>query len=94
MILEARDVRKLYGAYVALDGVSLSIREGEFVSVIGPNGAGKSTLINILTGMLRPSAGSVRFKGRDIGGIGTVAAPGRRGLAPRPGRPAPGLAGR
>ena len=73
MILEARDVRKLYGAYLALDGVSLSIREGEFVSIIGPNGAGKSTLINVLTGMLAPSAGSVRFKGKDIGGIGMVA---------------------
>jgi branched-chain amino acid transport system ATP-binding protein len=72
MILEARDVRRLYGAYVALDGVSLSVREGEFVSIIGPNGAGKSTLINVLTGVLQPSAGSVRFKGKDIGGIGTV----------------------
>ena len=73
MILEARDIRKLYGAYVALDGVSLSIREGEFVSIIGPNGAGKSTLINVLTGVLQPSGGTVRFKGKDIGGIGTVA---------------------
>ena len=72
MILEAHDVRKLYGAYVALDGVSLSIREGEFVSIIGPNGAGKSTLINVLTGVLPPSGGTVRFKGRDIAGIGTV----------------------
>ena len=73
MILEARDVRRLYGAFVALDGVSLSVREGEFVSIIGPNGAGKSTLINVLTGVLQPSAGSVRFKGTDIAGIGTVA---------------------
>jgi len=73
VILEALDIRKLYGAYVALDGVSLSVREGEFVSIIGPNGAGKSTLINVLTGVLRPSGGTVRFKGQDIGGIGTVA---------------------
>ena len=73
MILEAREVRKLFGAYVALDGVSLSIREGEFVSIIGPNGAGKSTLLNVLTGVLPPSAGRVSFKGRDIAGIGTVA---------------------
>ena len=73
MILEAQDVRKLYGAYVALDGVSLAIREGEFVSVIGPNGAGKSTLINVLTGLLAPSSGRVRFKGRDIGGAGPAA---------------------
>jgi len=73
MILEARNVRRLYGAFVALDGVSLSVREGEFVSIIGPNGAGKSTLINVLTGVLAPSGGSVRFKDRDIGGIGAVA---------------------
>ena len=73
MILEAHDLRKRYGAYVALDGVSLTVREGEFVSIIGPNGAGKSTLINLLTGVLAPSDGRVRFKGRDIGGIGPVA---------------------
>jgi len=73
VILEAQDVGKLYGAHVALDGVSLSIREGEFVSIIGPNGAGKSTLINVLTGGLAPSRGIVRFKGRDIAGIGPVA---------------------
>jgi branched-chain amino acid transport system ATP-binding protein len=80
MILEARDLRQRYGAYVALDGVSLSIRENEFVSIIGPNGAGKSTLINVLTGALPPTEGRVRFKGRDIGGIGPVALA-RLGLA-------------
>ena len=73
MILEAHDLRQRYGAYVALDGISLGIREGEFVSIIGPNGAGKSTLINVLTGALPPTEGRVRFKGRDIGGIGPVA---------------------
>ena len=73
MILEAHDLRKRYGAFVALDGISLTVREGEFVSIIGPNGAGKSTLINLLTGVLAPSEGHVRFKGRDIGGIGPVA---------------------
>ncbi len=73
MILEAQNVRKFYGAFCALDGVSLGVKDGEFVSIIGPNGAGKSTLINVLTGMLRPTAGTVRFKDRDIGGIGPVA---------------------
>ncbi len=73
MILQAEGVRKLYGEFCALDGVSLSIEPGEFVSIIGPNGAGKSTLINVLTGVLRPSAGTVRFKDRDIRGIGPVA---------------------
>ena len=60
MMLEARDVRKLYGSFCALDGVSLAVDDGEFVSVIGPNGAGKSTLINVLTGVTAPSAGIVR----------------------------------
>jgi branched-chain amino acid transport system ATP-binding protein len=70
MILEARDVRQLYGDFCALDGVSLAVEPGQLVSIIGPNGAGKSTLINVLTGILRPSAGAVRFKGRDIRGLG------------------------
>jgi branched-chain amino acid transport system ATP-binding protein len=79
-ILEARDVRKLYGDFCALDGVSLAVGAGEFVSIIGPNGAGKSTLINLLTGVLRPTAGAVRFKDRDVAGIGPVALT-RLGLA-------------
>ena len=73
MILEARDIHKFYGEFCALNGVSLAIGEGEFVSIIGPNGAGKSTLLNVLTGTTRPSAGSVRFKGREIVGLGPVA---------------------
>jgi branched-chain amino acid transport system ATP-binding protein len=65
-ILQAVDVQKLYGAFCALDGVSLVIGEGEHVSIIGPNGAGKTTLVNLLTGLLPPSAGTVTFKGHDI----------------------------
>jgi branched-chain amino acid transport system ATP-binding protein len=72
MILEARDVAKRYGEFPALRGVSLSVGEGEFVSIIGPNGAGKSTLVNVLTGVLAPSAGRVTFKGRDVAGLGPV----------------------
>ena len=72
-ILEARGLTQDYGAFRALDGVSLVLGEGECVSVIGPNGAGKSTLINVLTGVLRPTAGSVRFKGVDVSGAGPVA---------------------
>jgi branched-chain amino acid transport system ATP-binding protein len=72
VILEATGLTKLYGEFCALDGVSLGVAAGEFVSIVGPNGAGKSTLINILTGVTRPSAGNVRFKGRDVGGGGPV----------------------
>ena len=72
MILRAEGLRKLYGEYCALDGVTLSVDDGEFVSIIGPNGAGKSTLINVLTGTLAPTAGRVHFKDRDVTGIGSV----------------------
>jgi branched-chain amino acid transport system ATP-binding protein len=71
-LLEARDVVKRYGDVQALNGVTLAVREGEFVSIIGPNGAGKTTLVNVLTGLLRPSSGSVAFKGRDVAGVGPV----------------------
>ena len=71
-LLEAREVVKRYGDVQALSGVSLTVREGEFVSIIGPNGAGKTTLVNVLTGLLRPTSGSVAFKGRDVAGMGPV----------------------
>jgi branched-chain amino acid transport system ATP-binding protein len=71
-LLEARGLTKFYGPFCALDGVSLAIRRGEFVSIIGPNGAGKSTLINLLTGVSKPTAGTVRFKDRDVTGFGPV----------------------
>ena len=73
MILEARDVTVFYGDFCALAGVSLAVRDGEFLSIIGPNGAGKSTLINVLTGVLHPTSGDVRFNDRDVRGIGPVA---------------------
>ena len=71
-LLRAVDVRKLYGDFVALDGVSLEIQAGEFVSIIGPNGAGKTTLVNVLTGLLPPTEGQVFFKEHDIRGSGPV----------------------
>jgi len=70
VILESVGLTKLYGEFCALDEVSLGVDAGEFVSIVGPNGAGKSTLINILTGLIRPSTGTVRFKGRDVAGAG------------------------
>ncbi len=79
-ILETVGVGKTYGDFVALDGVSLSIAEGELVSIVGPNGAGKTTLVNVLTGLLKPTAGLVRFRGEDIAGIGPVMLA-RRGMA-------------
>ena len=71
-LLEAADVRKFYGDTCALDGVSLRVDAGEFVSIIGPNGAGKTTLVNVLTGLAPPSSGRVSFKGVDVVGATPV----------------------
>ena len=71
-LIETVGVSKSYGDFVALDNVSLAISEGELVSIVGPNGAGKTTLVNVLTGLLKPTAGVVRFQGKDIAGIGPV----------------------
>jgi branched-chain amino acid transport system ATP-binding protein len=79
-LLETVDVRMAYGEFVALDGVTLSIAEGELASIVGPNGAGKTTLVNVLTGLLPPTSGLVRFKGRDIAGVGPVTLA-QRGMA-------------
>ena len=79
-LIETTGVRKTYGDFVALDDVSISVAEGELVSIVGPNGAGKTTLVNLLTGLLKPTAGVVRFKGEDIAGIGPVMLA-KRGMA-------------
>jgi branched-chain amino acid transport system ATP-binding protein len=71
-LLQACDVVKRYGDVEALQGVTLTVREGEFVSIIGPNGAGKTTLVNVLTGLLRPTSGRVTFRGHDVAGVGPV----------------------
>ena len=66
VILEARNLRKQFGALVAVDDVSLQVRRNSLHAIIGPNGAGKTTLFNLLSGNLKPTAGQVIFKGRDI----------------------------
>ncbi|MFL9947984.1 ABC transporter ATP-binding protein [Paraburkholderia agricolaris] len=68
-LLDVRGVTRRFGGLTAVNGVDLSISEGELISVIGPNGAGKSTLFNLITGLDTPDAGSVRFDGRDITGV-------------------------
>ena len=72
IILSARSVSKAYGSYQALKDVSLEIKGTEFLSVVGPNGAGKTTLVNVLTGLVAPTSGTVRFMGQNIAGIGPV----------------------
>jgi ABC-type branched-subunit amino acid transport system ATPase component len=65
-MIEIRELRRVFGGVVALDGVSLKIPEGERRAVIGPNGAGKTTLVNILAGEIAPTGGAVRLAGRDV----------------------------
>ena len=59
-------IRKNFGALQALKGIDLTIEQGEFFALLGPNGAGKSTLINILAGLISPSAGSISVMGFDV----------------------------
>jgi branched-chain amino acid transport system ATP-binding protein len=80
VLIETVGIGKAYGDFVALRDVSLSIAEGELVSIVGPNGAGKTTFVNVITGLLKPTAGVVRFKGNDIAGIGPVMLA-KRGMA-------------
>ena len=73
VLLETRNVSKSYGVFRALEQVTMAVHEGELVSVVGPNGAGKTTLVNLLTGLLDPTAGEVFFMGKNIAGLGPVA---------------------
>jgi branched-chain amino acid transport system ATP-binding protein len=66
VILGLDNLTKSFGSLKAVDGVNLAVAPGEALGIIGPNGAGKSTLFNLVTGLLRPDAGSISFDGRDI----------------------------
>jgi branched-chain amino acid transport system ATP-binding protein len=65
-VLELENIRAGYGGLTALDGVSIEIAAGDFVSIVGPNGAGKTTLFKCISGVVTPMAGRIVFEGRDL----------------------------
>src|SRR5260370_22639156 len=83
-MLSVDGLTKSFDGFLAVKNVSFEVAEGEILGLIGPNGSGKSTTFNLIAGALRPSAGSVRFLGQEIGGPAA-----RRRAAARPPRPPP-----
>jgi branched-chain amino acid transport system ATP-binding protein len=67
-VLEVAGLCKRFGGFTAVNNVSFGVAEGEILGLIGPNGSGKSTIFNMLSGTLPPTAGSIRFRGREIAG--------------------------
>jgi branched-chain amino acid transport system ATP-binding protein len=68
-VLAVSGLTKKFGGFTALNGVSFEVRPGEILGLIGPNGSGKTTCFNCISGALAPTAGSVTFKGDEIGGL-------------------------
>ncbi len=68
VLLELRQVTKQFGGILAVDRVDLQVRQGEVLGLIGPNGAGKTTVFNLISGVMAPSSGEIRFRGQSIGG--------------------------
>lgn len=65
-MIEIRNMTKLFGETLAVDNLTLTISQGEFFSILGPNGAGKTTTLKIVTGLLRPTEGTVSINGLDV----------------------------
>lgn len=68
-LLEGEGVSKNFGGLLAVSEVDFHVDEGEILGLIGPNGAGKTTLFNLISAALKPSAGKIRYKGRDVTGM-------------------------
>lgn len=68
-MLQLDGLTKKFGGFTAVSGVSFELEEGEILGLIGPNGSGKSTIFNLIAGMHAPTAGSIRFRGKEIGGL-------------------------
>src|SRR6516164_2476517 len=69
VVLEVAGLSKRFGGFTAVSNVSFKVGQGEILGLIGPNGSGKSTIFNMLSGTFAPTAGSIRFDGREIAGM-------------------------
>ena len=85
-MLEIQGLTKFFGGLEAVSNIDMTVETGRITGLIGPNGAGKTTVFNLLTGVLKPTRGSIRFGGHDITGMKphNVA---RRGMIPSFSRP-------
>lgn len=68
-VLEVADLTRAFGGLVAVNAIDLTVRQGEIVGLLGPNGSGKTTALNLISGVLRPDSGMIRFAGTDIAGL-------------------------
>jgi branched-chain amino acid transport system permease protein len=68
-IVECENIAKHFGGVKALDNVTVTIHEGEILGLVGPNGSGKTTLVNVLSGSMRPTSGSIRIDGQNVVGL-------------------------
>ena len=69
MFLDLENLTMQFGGLTAVNNISISVKKGEIHGLIGPNGSGKTTIINMLSGYYKPTAGKIRFEGRDLTGL-------------------------
>lgn len=83
VVLELRNLVRKYGAFTAVDHLSLQVRQGEVFGLLGPNGAGKTTSIRMMCGLLKPTSGEVFIKGQQVPSGGSAQARSKVGICPQ-----------
>ena len=68
-VLDVRGLEKHFGGVVAARDINVTVGAGEQIAIVGSNGAGKTTFVNMVTGYLKPSGGTIRFRGQDVTGL-------------------------